>query len=69
MAPRDGGGARGAGEMGDVVDGTPVGPPDAQAMAVTDGVGAMTSDAGDVGDVGPCEGCRGGWHGGHGRAQ
>ena len=44
MAPRDGGSARGAGETGDVVDDTLVGPPDARAMAVTDGAGAVTSD-------------------------
>ena len=69
MAPRDGSGVRGMGEMGGMVDGTPVGPPDIQAMAITDGTGAMTSDAGDASDVGPCERHRGGGHGGCGQAQ
>ena len=69
VAPRDGGGARGAGETGGVADGTLEGPLDARAMAVTDGMGAMTGDAGDVGDVGPCEGRRGGWRGGRGQAR
>ena len=69
VAPRDGISMRGAGEMGGMVDGTPVGPPDVWAMTIMDDAGAVTSDVGDAGYVDPCEGCRGGRHWGHGWAR